>query len=245
MKTDEKGFLFFYSWVDPFSRLSGDEFKRVFLAMLEYQRYGTPPPKMEGASEIISDFLVAAIDTRKEISERLRGNIQKRWNRNTDHCNTTVIQDDTTVIQDDTIVGKRIEENRIDKNRIEEVIKETTKENPLAERFAVFWSKYPKKVGKEAARKAFLKIRPNDELFGKMVDGIDKAKKSQQWQEEHGRYIPNPATWLNQGRWDDELTAASVSGGSNTAKYNDFDADEALDRALKRSLEKYKQLGGK
>lgn len=23
---------------------------------------------------------------------------------------------------------------------------------------------------------------------------------------ENGRYIPNPTTWLNQGRWDDEVT---------------------------------------
>jgi hypothetical protein len=38
-----------------------------------------------------------------------------------------------------------------------------------------------------------------------MVNIIETHKKSSQWQKENGQYIPNPATWLNQRRWDDEL----------------------------------------
>ena len=28
--------------------------------------------------------------------------------------------------------------------------------------------------------------------------------QSEQWRRENGQYIPNPATWLNQERWNDE-----------------------------------------
>ena len=37
---------------------------------------------------------------------------------------------------------------------------------------------------------------------------VEKQKKSKQWQADQGQYIPHPATWLNQGRWDDELEEA-------------------------------------
>lgn len=70
--------------------------------------------------------------------------------------------------------------------------------------FDAFWSAYPKKVGKEAARKAFAKI-PKSEIPN-LVPAIENQKQSEQWKKDGGRYIPNPTTWLNQGRWQDELS---------------------------------------
>lgn len=76
------------------------------------------------------------------------------------------------------------------------------KRDPKQEAFEKFWSAYPKKVGKEAARKAFQKAKtPVDTL----IAAISAQKRSTQWTKENGRYIPNPATWLNQGRWEDVL----------------------------------------
>lgn len=71
-------------------------------------------------------------------------------------------------------------------------------------KFEIFWQSYPKKVGKGAAEKIFERIRPNDDLFTTMLNAVSKAKNSAQWQKEGGQYIPNPATWLNQRRWEDE-----------------------------------------
>jgi len=34
---------------------------------------------------------------------------------------------------------------------------------------------------------------------------VEAQKRSRQWVESDGKYIPHPATWLNQGRWDDEV----------------------------------------
>lgn len=72
--------------------------------------------------------------------------------------------------------------------------------------FEEFWDAYPRKVGKEAARKAWKKIRPNQSLQRRILDAVEAAKQSKEWQKDNGQYIPHPATWLNQGRWDDELT---------------------------------------
>lgn len=65
--------------------------------------------------------------------------------------------------------------------------------------FDKFWAEYPRKVGKEAARRAFAKVKvPVDTLLA----ALQQQKASEQWKR---GYIPNPATWLNQGRWEDEV----------------------------------------
>ena len=72
--------------------------------------------------------------------------------------------------------------------------------------FLRFWKVYPKKVGKGAAWKAFLKLDPDAEHVDKMVSTIELWKKSKEWTKDDGQFIPHPTTWLNQGRWEDELS---------------------------------------
>ena len=77
------------------------------------------------------------------------------------------------------------------------------------QRFNEFWNLYPKKVGKEAARKSWNKVHPDQALFNKIMQSIAEAKASEQWRKQNGQFIPNPATWLNQGRWDDVIESAT------------------------------------
>lgn len=79
----------------------------------------------------------------------------------------------------------------------------------LAEKsdFDAFWDVYPRKVGKGDARKAFAKVKAPVSV---LIDAVKAQKQSQQWLKDDGRYIPNPATWLNQGRWEDELPTGEV-----------------------------------
>lgn len=69
-------------------------------------------------------------------------------------------------------------------------------------RFEQFWSAYPKKVGKQDAKKVFEKVTVPLET---LLSAIERQKCGSQWTKENGQYIPNPATWLRQGRWDDEV----------------------------------------
>lgn len=72
-------------------------------------------------------------------------------------------------------------------------------------RFEEFWKAYPKKTGKKAALKAWKKVKPDTDLFNRIMKAVEAAKRSRQWQRDNGQYIPYPTTWLNQGRWDDEI----------------------------------------
>ena len=77
--------------------------------------------------------------------------------------------------------------------------------------FGQFWSAYPKKMAKDAAYRAFAKRKPSEALLATMLTAIERQKHSQQWLEDHGRYIPHPATWLNQARWEDAEDAQPES----------------------------------
>ena len=69
--------------------------------------------------------------------------------------------------------------------------------------FAEFYEKYPKKVGKPAALKAFKAARVNGNLPDLLTD-IEQRLESGEWTTEKIQFVPNPATYLNQRRWEDE-----------------------------------------
>lgn len=75
---------------------------------------------------------------------------------------------------------------------------------PSCARFDAFWKAYPKKVGKDDARKAFARRKVDDGLLELMLSAIETQQRSKQWQDEGGRFIPHAATWLNRGQWQDE-----------------------------------------
>lgn len=70
-------------------------------------------------------------------------------------------------------------------------------------RFDEFWEAYPSKVGKKAAVKSYdaaIADLGGDDPEGLILAGLRRALPN--WTS--GKFIPNPATWLNQGRWDDQ-----------------------------------------
>lgn len=71
------------------------------------------------------------------------------------------------------------------------------------EGFAEFWAAYPRKVGKDDARKAFVKRKPDEELIAQMLKAIREQAQSDQWSKDGGKFIPHPSTWLNRGQWGD------------------------------------------
>jgi len=83
------------------------------------------------------------------------------------------------------------------------------------ERFNRFWAAYPRKQKKLDAEKAFKKINPSDKLLKTILDALDAHKKSAQWINENGKFIPHPTTWLNGKCWNDE---PSPSGHTVTLK---------------------------
>ena len=70
--------------------------------------------------------------------------------------------------------------------------------------FDEFWERHPKKRSKGRAEKAWVKIKPDEQLFKAILDGLERAKTSVDWLKDDGQYIPYPSTWLNAKGWEDE-----------------------------------------
>lgn len=69
--------------------------------------------------------------------------------------------------------------------------------------FLTFWASYPRKVGKGSALKAWVKAKENGlPDVQVLIDALAWQKETTQWLDE--QYIPHPATWINQARWEDE-----------------------------------------
>lgn len=93
-----------------------------------------------------------------------------------------------------------------------------TKPNPtvlgheLMGEFEIFWKSYPKRKNRGQAEKAWLKLKPNEQLQSQILAAIERAKTSESWAKDGGRYIPYPATWLNAKGWEDEISDPPPSG---------------------------------
>jgi len=85
--------------------------------------------------------------------------------------------------------------------------------------FISFWNLYPRKTGKDAAWKAWVSRNGDRPDIGVIMDAIRSQIGSVQWQKDNGQFIPNPATWINQGRWNDEpgRGTGNGSGGSRVS----------------------------
>ena len=85
--------------------------------------------------------------------------------------------------------------------------KPITNNQEYIERFELFWKKYPRKVAKPSALKVWLRVKPDDLLTQKMIVAIDKQGLCNR----EIQFVPHPATWLNQSRWEDEVQSSPSS----------------------------------
>ena len=69
--------------------------------------------------------------------------------------------------------------------------------------FDEFWSLYPRKIAKAVARKAWQRLTDEQQLMA--AKAIDTHCQYWSAKETELEFIPHPATWLNQERWEDEL----------------------------------------
>jgi hypothetical protein len=91
----------------------------------------------------------------------------------------------------------------------------------LLREFGAWYAAYPKHVGRDPAWKAWLKINPGRALLGTIMSATARYVDSKDGIE--AKFILNPATWLNQKRWTDELSVgANGIGHAKPAEVKDL-----------------------
>lgn len=66
--------------------------------------------------------------------------------------------------------------------------------------FEDWWAQYPKKRGKLAAFGAYQRARKHA-TAAELLEGVAGMRRHM---DADPRFRPHPATWLNQGRWEDD-----------------------------------------
>ena len=106
-------------------------------------------------------------------------------------------------------------ELNIDNQYMSEGVEKAEPVKDYEEKFNIFYKAYPKKVAKTKVLSWFKSNKPKDDLFELMMKQLEVFKKSYNWNKDNGQYIPNPTTWLNQKRWEDEIEIITNLGGTH------------------------------
>lgn len=98
--------------------------------------------------------------------------------------------------------------------------------------FAAFWAAYPVKVGKLKARQAAYTAARRREWPGwdAVMQAVELQKQTPRWR---GGTIPNPSTWFNGGRWEDDPATMTAIGGNGNGRRETEDAPAYLPDSIR------------
>lgn len=201
-----KVFTDFEEAIEP---INDAEAGRLFRAMLKYARTGETP-QFSGNERYVWPTAKLHIDREAAFCEKQRRNASKPNEAKPSQTKPNEAKP-SQISQKD-----KDKEKDNDKEKIDTLTLKGSGISPGESPFDAFWRAYPRKTGKGDARNKFAKALTKT-TFETIMTALERVKGSAQWQRDGGQYIPHPATWLNQERWDDDPSAAggSADGGDN------------------------------
>lgn len=222
-----KGFVLYYDYRQHLALLTDEERGKLLMALLNYGESGTAP-ELDGATMMAFSFIAGQIDrdARKyqEIAKKRsesgkkggrppksgkdqKAEESKKSNSFSDEAN----QSEESYTSTNTSTSKNTNTSTSKSTGISPSIPQGGKESEGYDRpFAIFWDQYPKQVGEVAAEQEWQRIPP-DVPMSIIMGGLEKAKQNPEWKREGGRYIPNPAKWIRERRWNDEPVPTTAS----------------------------------
>ena len=256
---EKDSFILHDDQFECFSLLSMEQRGLLITAIFEFRRTGTTTQDLSEAAYMAYYLITRQLDRDSQryerICEKRRKAVESRYSQqatNENKCSNE-LQMNTNVDHTDTDTDTDTDNTPpIVPPRGEKEDPKEPKEKKLStieKRFNAFWKAYPKKVAKATALKWFEKNKPSEDLTQRIIDAIEAQKKSIEWTKDGGEFIPHPSTWLNQGRWEDELTPinnapkaaenrsqqAKAHTEVNIPKYCTEDADDMFSQALRRT----------
>lgn len=205
-----------FEFLEEMDGLSDEEYGRLIRGMQRYSMIGEEP-ELEGTERLFWKRCRNTIDRYAASYDSLcaaRAESGKKGGRPKNQLVSDKKQNNLLVFEESKAKQNNLSETKTktETNTETNIPPKPPKGRTDAE-FAEFWNAYPTKVGKQPARKAFDKVKVPVKT---LVDAIERQKCSSQWSKDGGQYIPNPATWLNQQRWEDVLPEAEKPSGMNT-----------------------------
>lgn len=238
---DHKGFFLYLDQYQPISRMSLEQKGALLEAMFAYNA---------GEEVIFSDPLVEmAFGFFRQTFERDKQRYEDKCAKMRENAaKRQLVAEGSKSNQLHAEATKSTQQQEQKQEQKQEIKKDNTPLPPQGELVTVptsfdrFWSAYPNKVGKDAARRAWSKAKGKPKIED-MLAILEQQKTWPKWTKDNGAYIPNPSTWLNQGRWNDE--PPQVAQGSGHGNYPDTEQAAAAERVrARREMLKAAERGG-
>lgn len=115
-----------------------------------------------------------------------------------------LIEDDIKLISD----GYQVDALEKRREETEKRIVKRKKNDVSGTGFDEWYGMYPRKVSKQKAVDAWAKAMGSMPPLQDMLHALSWQKNTTDWKKEGGKYIPHPATYINDRRWEDEKTAS-------------------------------------
>ena len=119
----------------------------------------------------------------------------------------------------------------IDKRDRDRPSRRKRRDDVVSPGFTEFWNAYPRKVAKQNALKAWGKTGADDSqsLTDTILADV-KRRVDGEWKGKEVQYIPHPATYLNQRRWEDESSATDTVEDEYYPRYSEYhEGDEFIE----------------
>lgn len=219
-------FVFYKSFYEAIEGLPVEQHDRILSAIIEYGLYGTEM-ELSGVDRIVFTLVKPTLDKSRENYENgKKGGRPKKAttvSKNENGGFETVSKNEKGGFEDEK-AGLNYLKTYKDKDKDKDSDLDSDKDEsppytppapsssakPFSstpsyrpEWFERFFELYPRKQAKSVAAAAWDNLRPSRELCDTMAEAIKEQMKSKQWQDP--TLIPNPAKWLNEARWEDEL----------------------------------------
>lgn len=174
--------IFYRSFYDAILTLGQDDQNTLFRAVFDYS-FDQKEPELDGLPKMIFNLFKPVINS--NIKNWKNGSKPKKKRNRSE----TEAKPKRKVSQNEAYKDK-------DNNKDKDVDKDNNKDNS----FELFWNQYGKKEKRSDAKKKFIKLKAEEvqKIFETLPAFLREHKELQ--------FRPYPITYLNQRRWEDELT---------------------------------------
>ena len=119
---------------------------------------------------------------------------------------------------------------------VTDTVKDINKSDSKESFFNTFWTKYPNKVAKDKCKSKFIKLSQKE--IDTILETIDIFISNKPFKE----YThPNPMTYLNQKRWEDEVNTSAKTGSETSNDKGYYKHLDTLAEKAKQQIEFYER----
>lgn len=230
--TEKKGFLLYKSWRPMIKALDADSRAQLFEAIFDWQctgEYTVTNPVLEGYMALFITKFEEDNASYGETCERNRRNGAKGGRPKKNLTEPAETHENPLGFSETHINPQKPDKDKDkDKDINNTSATGVADERSLKKEFDELWELYPRKEGRQAAEKAYIRARKSKAVTKEEVENGIRAYNDKIAQEGTIRkYIMQGSTFFRGGRWADEfIPSADTNKWSQGMIQHDYDFDQ-------------------